>query len=206
MIISSKLNDDRWIWVKVPKTGTRAYSQLFYPKEKSELHFHFTFHELYEHHQRKHPGFTVVRHPTTRFISALKHMASLNLGGVPYDNMKHLVEFIYDHFDKNCVPKQNKTLEEIFHIDYTKYHESFFKTQTYWGYHPKVIWFRYENLQPFNTWIETTLGYNTSTLTSIGKIPHNPLKHLDFSDVQFQRIVKHLFHDDFHVFNYQEDV
>jgi hypothetical protein len=208
MIISSKITNERWIWVKIPKTGTRAYSQLFNPHPESELHFHYTFHSLYNHHKRQYSGFTVTRHPRTRFISALKHLVSLyqDKCGVPYNNMKHLVEFFYDNFDRNCVPKQNKTLQEIFQENLTQHHVAFFAPQTFWAYHPKVTWFKYENLQQFNRWIETRLGYDTSKLQQIGKVDKNHLAHLDFQHSSFQKVVHHLFQDDFTLFDYPEDV
>ena len=205
MIISSKITNERWIWVKIPKTGTRAYSQLFNPHLESELHFHYTFHSLYDHHQRQYPGFTVIRHPRTRFISALKHLSQLDLlGNTPSDTIQNLADFLITNFDKNCVPKN--TLENIFSVDYIKYHESFFQTQVYWAYHPKVTWFKYENLQQFNQWIETRLGYDTSKLQQIGKVDKNHLEHLDFQHSSFQKVVHHLFQDDFTLFDYPEDV
>jgi len=205
MIISSKITNEKWIWVKVPKTGTRAYLKMFYPELDSSLHFHFTFHTLYDHHQRKHPGFTVIRHPRTRFISALKHLSQLDLlGNMPSDTIENLTDFLFTNFDKNCVPKH--TLENIFSVDYLKYHESFFQTQVYWAYHPKVTWFKYENLQQFNKWIETRLGYDTTKLQQIGKTDKHHLNHLDFQHSAFQKVVQHLFQDDFTLFDYQEDV
>ena len=207
MIISSKTTNKRWIWVKIPKTGTRAYSQLFNPHPESELHFHYTFHSLYDHHQQQYSGFTVTRHPRTRFVSALHHLSQLNLlGDMPSDTIENLVDFLFNNFDKNCTPKNNKSLTNIFSVDVIKYHESFFKTQVYWAYHPKVTWFKYENLPQFNSWIETHLGYDTSKLQQVGKAENHNLGHLDFQHSSFQKVVHHLFQDDFILFDYQEDV
>lgn len=207
MIVSSKITSEKWIWVKIPKTGTRAYLKLFHPEQDFLLHYHYTFHSLYNHHKRQYPDFTVTRHPRTRFISALKHLSQLNLlGDMPSDTIENLVDFLFNAFDENCTPKNNRTLENIFSVDYIKYHESFFQTQVYWAYHPKVTWFKYENLQHFNHWIETCLGYDTSKLQQIGKVDKNQLEHLDFQHSSFQKVVRHLFQDDFTLFDYQEDV
>jgi hypothetical protein len=207
MIISSKITNEKWIWVKIPKTGTRAYSQLFYPDNESQLHFHYTFHELHIHHQKKYPGFTVTRHPRTRFVSALKHLSQLNLlGKMPCDTIENLVDFLFNNFHENCIPKNSITLQNIFSIDFINYHEAFFKTQVHWAYHPKVTCFKYENLQKFNNWIECHLGYDTTRLEQVGKVQKNHLEHLDFQHLSFQKVVHHLFRDDFVLFEYQENI
>lgn len=203
MIISSKINNQKWIWVKVPKTGTRAYSKLFYPHDEPKLHFHFTFHELYLQHQKQYMGFTVVRNPLTRFISALKHLAELDtFGKLPSDTIENLTNFLYDNFHQNCIPKNDTPLTTIFGIDYINYHESFFKTQVHWAYHPKVHWFKYEDLSVFNRWLNVNLGMDTSKLERIGVTKDNKLSHLDFTDANFIKLAEYLFHDDYKVFNY----
>lgn len=221
MIISSKINESKWIWIKIPKTGSRAYSKLLVPKGEDEFiqngkrlfHFHFTFSHLYIHHQKKYTGFTVVRHPVTRFISALNHLADLNFqcvipncinhpGKLPLNSIDNLVEFIYDNFHKNCVPKNNKSFKEIFGVDHTAYYDSFFKTQVHWAYHPKMTWFYYENLSEFNTWLSKNLGINTTKIEKIGEIKEKHLEHLDFSNYNFVKMVEYLFYDDYKAYNY----
>ncbi len=206
MIISSKITDEKWIWVKIPKTGTRAYSQLFYPDKESQLHFHHTFHELYIQNQKKYSGFTVVRHPVTRFISALRHLENINhLGNLPCDNIESLVNFLYDNFDENCLPKNNKTLQSIFGLEYINYHESFFKTQVHWAYHPKVVWFKYENLTTFNDWLKTRLGIDSMGIKWVGEVKSTGLRHLNFNDTKFMKVVQYLFLDDYKVYGYSTD-
>ena len=128
MLLTSKFNDTKWIWIKIPKTGTRSYSKLFFPDEVDKisyengthLHRHFAFTYLYDHHQKQYPGFTVVRHPVSRFISALKHLANVNSectedscinhpGNIPWNDINVMVEFFYENFERNCIPKNNKT-------------------------------------------------------------------------------------------------
>jgi len=229
MIVTSKIDEQKWIWVKVPKTGTRAYFELFQlPKNKVKikygypvvgatpsvaaaleddenrfLHTHYTFQVLYTLHGRKHPGFTVVRHPFNRFISALNHLIDTGTAGkMPYDTIENLTDFLLNNFDKNCMPKNDKSIEQIFDLKYTPYQNSFFQTQTYWAYHPKVQWFKYENIEYFNEWIETTLGFNTQNLKIVGKIKTNHLSHLNVHDEKFKNMIEHLFHADYKIFGY----
>lgn len=222
MLLTSKLNGKKWIWAKIPKTGTRAYSKLFFPEGTDEFfredgnryfHLHFAFTYLYNHHQQQHPGFTVVRHPVTRFISALKHLADLNSeciedkcinhpGNIPWNNIDEMVEFLYDSFERNCIPKNNKSYSEIFGVDFTNYYDSFFRTQVHWVYHPKMKWFYYENLEEYNVWLHETFGFDIKNLERVGEIKKNHLEHLDFTNPKFIQVVEHLFYDDYHAFNY----
>ena len=221
MIISSKINDSKWIWVKIPKTGTRAYSKLLVPHGGDEIiqdgdrffHFHKTFNEIYVQHQKQYSGFTVVRHPITRFISALNHLADLNSqcteidcvnhpGKMPWDTIDNMANFLVENFHKNCHPKNDKSLGDIFGVEFYNYYASFFKTQTYWAYHPKMKWFRYEELDVFNAWLETELGFDTTKIERVGEIKKKHLTHLDFNTPVFRELVEHLFYDDFQLFNY----
>lgn len=220
MIISSKINDSKLIWVKIPKTGTRAYSKILVSRNGENieskdysLHFHVTFEQLYTHHNKNYSGFTIVRHPVTRFISALNHLADINSecstldcinhpGKLPLDNIDRLVEFIYDNFHTNCVPRNNLSFKQIFGVDYTAYYDAFFKTQVYWAYHPKMTWFYYENLNKFNMWLQQTFGIDTSKIQKIGNIKKKHLEHLDMNDGKFIKMIEYLFYDDYKVYNY----
>lgn len=221
MIISSKINESKWIWIKIPKTGSRAYSKLLVPDGEDELiqnenrlfHFHFTFSHLYTHHQKKYTGFTVVRHPVTRFISALNHLADLNFqcvtpncinhpGKLPLNSIDSLVEFVYDNFHKNCLPKNNASFNEVFGVDFTNFYDSFFKTQTFWAYHPKMKWFFYEELDTFNNWLQATLGVDAKHIERVGEIKKKHLEHLDFNSPKFIKMVEYLFYDDYKIYGY----
>jgi hypothetical protein len=224
MLIQSKKYDEKFIWIKVPKTGTRAYSQLFHPNgdeffvgNKKLYHIHKPFSVLYTQHEKKYSGFTVLRDPRTRFISALKHLADLNQqcdtnncinhpGKMPLNNMDDLVNFLYDNFERNCIPKNNKDFKEIFGVEFINYYDSFFKTQTFWAYHPKVKYFKYEKIEEFNDWLYNSLGIDVAKLQKVGTIKTNHLEHLNFEDVLFKQVVRHLFYDDYQVFDYQEEI
>lgn len=209
MIISSKIRPDKWIWIKIPKTGTRAYADLFHPGHLT--HFHTPFHELYSKHQYQYSGVTVVRHPVSRFISALKHLASLGmLGDMPVDCIENIVNFMYDNFERRGIPR--RSFKEIFKVTQADpetslyFQETFLKQQVYWAYHPKVKWFKYETIADFNFWIEQELGINTSELKRKGAVANNILQHLNFTDNKFHDLVEYLFPDDYVVYNYRREV
>ena len=68
------------------------------------------------------------------------------------------------------------------------------------GYPPVKI-FRYEQLEEFNDWIESTLGYNTQHIEKYNSSA-DELQHIDFENPKLIKTVERLFYDDYKVFNY----
>lgn len=110
-------------------------------------------------------------------------------------------DFIYSYFDRNCMLKSGYTWEQVFQTENLGAVHSIFKPQVFFAYHPKVKIFHYENIQEFNSWIETTLGISTATLTTENTSKHHIL-NIDVTTKKFHDLVRYLFHDDFQVFGY----
>jgi hypothetical protein len=122
-----------------------------------------------------------------------------------YKDEKTFYEFFYDNFNKNCELKPNLTLYDIFNTKNVSLVSSFFRTQVFWAYHPKVKVFKYENINEFNLWIKNELGYDTDKLERINYSKKDLLKNkikIDFKSSKFKELVKYLFYDDFRYFNY----
>jgi hypothetical protein len=82
MIVKSLYNGKNYFWVKIPRTGTVSYEQLFLKEfcsfENAIVHNHVPFfseHKKCGAPKKIHGGFSVVRNPTTRFISAMKYLS-----------------------------------------------------------------------------------------------------------------------------------
>lgn len=110
-------------------------------------------------------------------------------------------DFMYSYFDKNCILKPGYTLESVFQTDNPGLVNSLLKSQIFFAYHPKVKIFKYENIQEFNHWIETTLGLSTQSLIKENTSSHKHLT-IDVTTKKFHDLVRYLFHDDFQVFGY----
>jgi hypothetical protein len=252
MVISSKVTEKKYQWIRVPRTATMAYSELFSPyfgTEVARAHSHSRYNQFYScgecvnHEKMNLDAFTVVRHPVDRFISSIYFMASrresysetnkilkkmnrhceicnkidqitINLSKKEspnnffnfYKDESTFYDFFYDSFDKNCSLKSNLNLFSIFNTSDISLVASFFQTQVYWAYHPKVKIFKYEEISKFNNWIEENLGYDTSQLTHINASRKKELSdviNVDFTTDKFKKLVKHLFYDDFRYFNYE---
>lgn len=216
MIVTSLNNPEtRYIWIKVPRNASRSYSRLFSPGYIwSDIHLHVPYTQEVLKYPNT-PGLAIVRHPVSRFISILKYITN-ELNGcehpecmecklyrihIPLDTIKNLCDFLNDNFEKNCNIK-DISLSKIFKIQDDTFVRSFFHTQSYYCYHPKVKIFHYESLEEFNKWIQEELGYDTTGLGSIGGEEKYVLNHLDFSDTYFIKTIEKLYYDDFKLFGY----
>jgi hypothetical protein len=82
MVIKSKINLDEYFYVKVPKTGTMAYTRLFLSEIYPEIYSRYIDRQILHNHNKynsQFPGIAVVRNPYTRFISIINYLKH-NLG------------------------------------------------------------------------------------------------------------------------------
>lgn len=245
MIVTSLCTGEKYFWVKVPRTATQSYEKIFFPNRERHTtyypHYHLPFRQSMRYCDTPttvEKGFTVVRHPWTRFVSALQLMQSKKQSrqnilnhyqrfvklceyceqevDTDGDLVNHIrdeyhpptflenedvfYDFMYSHFDRNCIPKPYSTLETIFDA-HAHFMKSFFITQTFFAYHPKVQVFKFEQLEIFNNWIEVTLGYNTSSIPHSNSSKDGKLS-IDVHSEKFHKLVQHLFHDDYKLFGY----
>lgn len=244
MVITSKLTNKQYQWIRVPKTATMAYSFLFANRHKLDYrvtHTHYPYGRFSKCSSCKgkeldFDGFTLVRNPMNRFISSLYFIVErkvnkfnpektymmcdicnsyelLDYSGEQnpldffefYKDENTFYDFFYDNFDKNCAPKQGLDFYQIFEVNNISLISSFFRTQIYWAYYPRVNIFKYEEIDKFNDWIETNLGYDTKRVPRINTSKKDELRDIikvDFTTNKFKKLAKHLFYDDFRYFNY----
>lgn len=216
MILSSLLTGEKYFWIKIPRTATVSYLNFFlnYYKGKvgcethdpalGQLHTHYTYLQLCNLYENKLPGVTVVRHPLTRFVSGLHHLKYYSeektVDASFLENMDSCVSYLNKFFGKNC--DVSVLYEDLFSTPAPFFAKSFFHLQISYMYHPKVMWFKYENIEEFNTWIEKNLGYDISLLPHENSSKKDLLSHLDFSDERFVRTVENMFYDDYKILNY----
>lgn len=216
MILTSLLTGEKYFWIKVPRTATVAYQQLFlkyyagdvhcevHDPALGTLHTHYPYAKLCEMYREQLPGITVVRHPLKKFISGLHQLKQLSYEHnfeVPFLNdTSSCVEFLTTYFGKNCYSTADIS-DVVPGVD-PMISISFFYMQLPFMYHPKVTWFRYEELENFNTWITEHLGYDVSLLTRTNESNKHLLSHLDFSSPEFVKTVENMFYDDYKILGY----
>lgn len=76
MLVQSKIDNSKWIWINIPKTAsTLVRNAIFGYDNILDGQIHLTYTENVAIHGW-HTGFTVVRDPLTRFRSGLNHVFS----------------------------------------------------------------------------------------------------------------------------------
>jgi hypothetical protein len=213
-MIITDTTDAQWCYVKIPRTGTKAYTSLFdvdFANELKNNKFYPQGHAPYSSLSNIHGAgvqyFAVVRNPVDRFISSLRYMFERKATDprisfvLPHDTIHNMVNFFYENFDRNCIPK-GKTLGEIFNSTSEWFLGAFCKTQKFWTNDSSIRIFKYENISEFNDWLVNNFTYDISKLEHLDLIEIDALGHLDFTDPEFVQLAEHLFHEDFTLLNY----
>jgi len=212
-IISSKNSELKFWWIKIPRTGTYAYSRLFGLYNSEMLYQPKHTHESYRQLQdiEKLPAFTVVRNPVDRLFSSLSHYLHLqercrqgnclyesntvcawHSTDIPVDSVEVMYKFFTEYATRDMMDVKAQII----------FSDNIFRSQTWYAYHPKVKIFRYENITEFNDWISTTLGYDVSPLQRINETQPRFLYNIDKQHPLFIKTAEHLYNIDFKTFNY----
>ena len=80
MLITSKNDGTKWLWVNVPKTASTAVMRTFFPFKEINEQEHQTYNHLIDIYGSFN-AFTTVRNPITRFKSALNHTLNVCVCG-----------------------------------------------------------------------------------------------------------------------------
>lgn len=213
-VLQSKINDNKYLWIRVPKTASRAYSQLFF--NTIENHHHMPYQQLV-HIEGNYPGVAVIRNPHDRFVSAMHHFFDIVKNMIektngeylqrdsqfllPCDDTTKFCQFFYQFYDKNFIPKNRQHHNTILQTNAYAI-LPFFKAQTHVLDGENILTFKYENLPEFHNWIETELGMDTSKIQRVGKIDNPTTFEIDLKSDEVKALVKYLFDEDYTRFNY----
>lgn len=211
MLIQSLINsEDKFIWLRVPRTATKAYSQLFFP-DGNYRHVHNSYlHEVIHNELGELPAFSVVRNPYTRFKSAIKYAYKRKIESgstgrfnysIPTESTDSLATFLTNVADSLVDTNNNAAFETAFLTTDLSFIRLMFRQQADFVGFENVTNFRYENLGELNLWIQTNLGFDTTTVPTINS-SGDVLSHIDFSDERIKLVVQKLFVKDFEMFDY----
>lgn len=212
MILSSCVSSEKYFWVKVPRTGTHSYKEIFskYNEFTEKGHTHRSYHDLCKVYGMNLPGVAVVRHPFTRFISSIYYMENRqpNTSSIIknlWTSTEDCIKFLNDSFNRNCI-KRTTRLSDLFidsdSVTALRSYRAFFTTQTEQAYHPNVLTFKYENLSEFSKWITSSLGYDINELPHMNGSEYHKKLNVDFTSRELIETVENLYYDDYKVFGY----
>jgi len=131
MIVKSLHNEKSYFWVKVPRTGTMSYEQLFFPElyspENSVIHQHvpfFNMHKSCGNPKKISGGFSVVRDPIDRFISSVKYL-SMKRNLFKPKNKKNYIQICQFCGEVTVFPFKENT-DMINFVDFLKDEKTFY--------------------------------------------------------------------------------
>jgi hypothetical protein len=214
MLIHSKVSDEKYIWLRIPRTASKAYGKIFFPDGNYEHRHSNYYHETYTYGEI--PAFSVVRHPYTRFVSSVKYIikkqtviknkiqnleASRFEFSIPCESTESLCDFFNENLTKIQNVFSDEVYKEVFKTNDLGFVRLFFIPQHHYVGYPPVKIFRYEQLEEFNDWIESTLGYNTQHIEKYNSSA-DELQHIDFENPKLIKTVERLFYNDYTVFDY----
>ena len=227
MKVQSKIDGKNWLWVNVPKTASTAVMRTFFPSMGINEQQHNSYEELIQAYGNL-DAFTTVRHPVTRFKSALNHTCHLCMCGQctfseQYVSTLDVIYFLRDMLVlknerkdffraiyKNGESDYYKNIVEIMRYRFKKsihnVHEnclrvSAYVSQTFMleGPQEKLRIFKYENLVELSEFIQNELGY-TFDNTVYRKYPNK--LGVDFNDPTLLYLIYELYREDFTNFKY----
>ena len=227
MLITSKIDGKRWLWVNVPKTASTAVMRTFFPYMEVNQQEHQTYEHLIQMHGAL-DAFTTIRNPITRFKSALNHTLNVCVCGRckitdrPIDKIdiirflsdmlklksqqKHFFRTVYMNGESDYQMNVARSMETRFSkylipngINCLRIPAYVSQTFILNGPQDKLHIFRYENLQELSGFIKTTLGYDMDN-TVYRKYPNK--LGVDFMDPTLLDLLHELYREDYDNFNY----
>jgi len=227
MLITSKIDGKKWLWINVPKTASTAVMRTFFPSMEVNQQEHQTYKHLIQMHG-SFDAFTTVRNPITRFKSALNHTLNVCVCGrcKISDSPVDKIDVIYFLSDMLKLKSQRSDFfravymngESDYQMNVAKIMEHRFRkylvpsgvnclripayvSQTFIldGPQDKLHIFQYENLQELSGFIEHKLGY---TFNNIIYRKYTDKLGVDFLDPTLLDLLHELYREDYDNFNY----
>lgn len=213
--VVSRTTGKKWLWIRIPKTATISYRRIFFPDiPRNSLQTHSSWWDFREDDWDE--GFTLVRHPRRRFRSAIGHLAGTHRSHLTlqFRDTQDLVEFfqpivpVFIRDIEDLSPTWVKKVFQPHHLsckncgfNVPNFISALFTPQVHWAYNPKIRFFKFEEMDKFNEFIERELGYDTSSLTH-DNTSRSDLSHIDFDHPDVVTIVEQIYGIDFDVFEY----
>lgn len=205
MIVKSLVTGLDWIWIRIPKTATRAYRSIF--PMGNEPHTHWSYRESIEKYGDIGRAFSVVRNPVNRLKSGITHDIDefkTIYPDKPYPDwmldIEVLCDVFFDMMGENCTVKNQPLYDKL--VWEAGMMCEVLKTQCSAVNYPEVKVFHYENLNEFNTWITNTLGLYAANIQVSGASDYTKYNWLDFSNPRFTELCKLIYKEDYEVYGY----
>ena len=231
MLIKSLRDNKEWLWINIPKTATTVLLKTFFPNRKYNEQQHRTYRDCVREYGVHDYSFTVVRHPVTRFMSALNHIFSVcECGKCKFDltippTMEEVILFVegfieqyhkYDNYFSLLYANNTNKLHlefikliqmtfvrniEIYNIDYCVRWAAFMPQTFMLDGARNTRIYQYEHLDECFVFIRDELGYEVQPNIRYRNYT-NKLINVNVDDIKFRCLLYELYHTDFNTFGY----
>ena len=228
MLVESKINGKKWLWVNIQKTATTSTLKTFFPEKEYNQQSHQIYVDLVRMYGY-HDTFTMVRNPIDRFLSGINHLFSVCECKqciidvtIPttteevilfVSDVLRLKQHTPDFFQKVYRNEQNNLYLKVVDSIKTRFSQNIkigdvkcvrwpvIMPQHYILHNATNIKiFKYEQIEQFFHFVETELGY--SVVQEKFRNYTNKLSNVDVTNSTLRTLIYELHKEDFKLYDY----
>ena len=228
MLVESKINDKKWLWVNIQKTATTSTLKTFFPEKEYNQQSHQIYGDLVRMYGY-HDTFTMVRNPIDRFLSGINHLFSVCeckqciIDVTRPTTTEEVILFLSDMLRlKQKTPNFFETVyrnsQNSLHLEVVNSIQKRFSRNITVGDVQCIRWpviipqhyilhnatnikiFKYEQIEQFFHFVETELGY--SVVQEKFRNYTNKLSNVDVTNSTLRTLIYELHKEDFKLYGY----
>ena len=228
MLVESKINGKKWLWVNIPKTATTSTLKTFFPEKEYNQQSHQIYVDLVRMYGY-HDTFTMVRNPIDRFLSGINHLFSVCeckqciIDVTRPTTTEEVILFLSDMLRlKQKTPNFFETVyrnsQNSLHLEVVNSIQKRFSRNITVGDVQCIRWpviipqhyilhnatnikiFKYEQIEQFFHFVETELGY--SVVQEKFRNYTNKLSNVDVTNSTLRTLIYELHKEDFKLYGY----
>ena len=228
MLVESKINDKKWLWVNIQKTATTSTLKTFFPEKEYNQQSHQIYVDLVRMYGY-HDTFTMVRNPIDRFLSGINHLFSVCeckqciIDVTRPTTTEEVILFLSDMLRlKQKTPNFFETVyrnsQNSLHLEVVNSIQKRFSRNITVGDVQCIRWpviipqhyilhnatnikiFKYEQIEQFFHFVETELGY--SVVQEKFRNYTNKLSNVDVNNSTLRTLIYELHKEDFKLYGY----
>jgi hypothetical protein len=228
MLVESKINGKKWLWVNIQKTATTSTLKTFFPEKEYNQQSHQIYVDLVRMYGY-HSAFTMVRNPIDRFLSGINHLFSVCeckqciIDVTRPTTTEEVILFLSDmlrlkHKTPNFFETVYKNSQNSLHLEVVNSIQKRFSRNIIVGDVQCIRWpviipqhyilhnatnikiFKYEQIEQFFHFIETELGY--IVVQEKFRNYTNKLSNVDVNNSTLRTLIYELHKEDFKLYGY----
>jgi hypothetical protein len=228
MLVESKINGKKWLWVNIQKTATTSTLKTFFPEKEYNQQSHQIYVDLVRMYGY-HDTFTMIRNPIDRFLSGINHLFSVCeckqciIDVTIPTTTEEVILFLSDMLrlkqkTPNFFETAYRNSQNSLHLEVVNSIQKRFSRNITVGDVQCIRWpviipqhyilhnatnikiFKYEQIEQFFHFVETELGY--SVVQEKFRNYTNKLSNVDVNNSTLRTLIYELHKEDFKLYGY----